>query len=160
MSSADPHVDTPTARLERSLEHGRLAHAYLFAGPPGSGKETAARWLAQSLNCEDAGTDRAVAGCGRCDACRRVAEGVHPDVYWVRPESKSRRITVERVRLFEESIRLKSGSGGIKIGVLIDADCLTDQAANAFLKTLEEPPSQTVILLLTGPPSRSGCYRR
>ncbi|NQU10736.1 DNA polymerase III subunit delta', partial [bacterium] len=63
--------------LQRSLERGRLAHAYLFAGPRGSGKETVARLLAQALNCEKAGHD----ACGRCPSCRRIAAGTHPDVY-------------------------------------------------------------------------------
>jgi DNA polymerase III subunit delta' len=136
--------------LQRSLQRGRLAHAYLFAGPRGSGKEAVARLLAQALNCERREQD----GCGACPACRRIAEDAHPDVYWVRPESKSRRITVEQIREFETSINLKASLGRIKVGVVVDADCLGEEAGNAFLKTLEEPPAATVILLLTSESQR------
>jgi DNA polymerase-3 subunit delta' len=138
------------AQLHRSLERGRLAHAYLFVGPRGSGKEAIARTLAKALNCLEKDHD----SCDRCDSCRRVDEGVHPDVYWVRPESKSRRIQVEQMREFMKSVNLRSSMGGVKVGIVVDADCMGEEAANAFLKTLEEPPAQTVILLLTADPQR------
>lgn len=137
-------------QLRRSLERGRLAHAYLFAGPRGSGKELTARTLAKALNCLEKKHDC----CDRCDSCRRVDEAVHPDVYWVRPESKSRRITVEQVREFERAVNLKPTMARVKVGVIVDADCLGEEASNAFLKTLEEPPPQTVILLLSAQPQR------
>src|SRR5439155_21476530 len=92
--------------------------------------------------------------CDQCDSCRRVDEGIHPDIYWVRPESKSRRITVEQIREFERAINLKPTMARVKVGVVVDADCMGDEASNAFLKTLEEPPAQTVILLLTTQPQR------
>src|SRR6266478_5205479 len=137
-------------QLQRSLERGRLAHAYLFAGPRGSGKEAMARTLAKALNCLEKDHD----SCDRCDSCRRVDEGVHPDVYWVRPESKSRRIQVEQMREFMKAVNLRSSMGGVKVGIVVDADCLGEEASNAFLKTLEEPPAQTVIVLLTADPQR------
>lgn len=138
------------AQLHHSLERGRLAHAYLFAGPRGSGKEAMARTLAKALNCSEKDHD----SCDRCDSCRRVEEGVHPDVYWVRPESKSRRIQIDQMREFMKSVNLRSSMGGVKVGIVADADCLGEEAANAFLKTLEEPPAQTIILLLTADPQR------
>jgi len=137
-------------QLRRSLERGRLAHAYLFAGPRGSGKEAMARTLAKALNCSEKEHD----SCDHCDSCRRVDEGVHPDVYWVRPESKSRRIQIEQMREFMKSVNLRSSMGGVKVGIVVDADCLGEEASNAFLKTLEEPPAQTVIVLLTTDPQR------
>jgi DNA polymerase-3 subunit delta' len=145
-----PQQKDIAAQLRRSLERGRLAHAYLFAGPRGSGKEDMARTLAKALNCSEKDHD----SCDRCDSCRRVDEGVHPDVYWVRPESKSRRIQIEQMREFMKSVNLRSSLGGVKVGIVVDADCLGEEAANAFLKTLEEPPAQTVILLLTADPQR------
>ena len=137
-------------QLRRSLERGRLAHAYLFSGRRGSGKEAMARTLAKALNCLEQDFD----SCDRCDSCRRIDEVVHPDVYWVRPESKSRRITVDQIREFERAVNLKPARARVKVGVIVDADCMGEEASNAFLKTLEEPPAQTVILLLTAEPHR------
>jgi DNA polymerase-3 subunit delta' len=137
-------------QLQRSLKRGRLAHAYLFHGPHGSDKEAMARTLAKALNCLKKTHDC----CDSCDSCRRIDAGVHPDVYWVRPESKSRRITVEQIREFGNAVNLKPSLGRVKVGVLVDADCLGKEASNAFLKTLEEPPAQTIIILLTAEPQR------
>lgn len=137
-------------RLRCSLRRGRLAHAYLFDGPPGSGRQAAACALVQALNCQRAEHD----GCGKCDSCRRIAAGKHPDVYWVRPESKSRRITVAQIRELEKALSLKPLEARVKAGILVEADCMSEEASNAFLKTLEEPPGQTVLLLLTAEPQR------
>jgi len=141
-------------QLRRGLERGRLAHAYLFAGPRGSGKEVVARTLAKALNCLEKDHDCCPEGGHGCDSCRRVDDGVHPDVYWVRPESKSRRIQVDQVREFMKAVNLRSSMGGVKVGIIVDADCLNEEASNAFLKTPEEPPAQTVILLLCAEPQR------
>lgn len=137
-------------QLRRSVRHRRLAQAYLFAGPRGSGRAAAARALAQTVNCAAAAAD----SCDQCASCRQIAGDKHPDVYWVRPESKSRRITVEQVREFCRAVNLKAGAAPIKVGVIVDADCLTEEASNAFLKTLEEPPGQTIIILLSAAPQR------
>jgi len=136
-------------QLRRSLQHGRLAHAYLFSGPRGSGKQAMARILAKTLNCERLDQDCCRQTGPVCDSCQRIEENAHPDVYWVRPESKSRRIQVEQMRAFMKTVNLRSSAGGVKIGIVVDADCMTEEASNAFLKTLEEPPAQTVILLLS-----------
>ena len=137
-------------QLRRSLEHGRLAHAYLFTGPRGTGKVEMARTLAKALNCLKKTDD----SCDQCDSCRRINEDIHPDVYWIRPESKSRRISVDQIRAFERAAHLKSTSARVKVGIIEDADCLGMEASNAFLKTLEEPPAQTIIILLTPQPQR------
>jgi DNA polymerase-3 subunit delta' len=150
--SFNDHNEQPSiaGQLQWSLKRGRLAHAYLFHGPRGTDKEAMARTLAKALNCSNKAHDC----CDACDSCRRIDAGVHPDVYWVRPESKSRRITIEQIREFENAVNLKPSLGRVKIGVLVDADCLSEQASNAFLKTLEEPPAQTIIILLTAEPQR------
>lgn len=144
------HHPTVADQLRRSLERGRLAHAYLFIGSRGSGKEEVARTLAKALNCEKKKFD----SCDECDSCKRIQQGNHPDIHWVRPESKSRRITVDQIREFEQAANLRATSARVKLGIVIDADCMGDEASNAFLKTLEEPPSQTVIILLTAEPQR------
>lgn len=141
-------------QLRRSLERRRLAHAYLFVGPRGSGKEAMARTLAKALNCLNQDCDCCPAGAPPCDSCRRVDENAHPDVYWVRPESKSRRIQVDQMREFMRSVNLRSSMGRVKVGVIVDADCMNEEASNGFLKTLEEPPAQTVIILLCSAPQR------
>jgi DNA polymerase-3 subunit delta' len=146
--------------LQRSLQRGRLAHAYLLTGPRGVGKEPLARTLAKALNCEQqAATGRSSARelpdcCDQCDSCRRIDHGSHPDIHWVRPESKSRRILIEQIREFESAVSLKPTMARVKVGVIVDADCLNESASNAFLKTLEEPPAQTIILLLSTEPQR------
>lgn len=138
------------AQLQRCLQNGRLAHAYLIIGPRGAGKEALARTLAKAVNCREANAD----SCDGCESCRRVAAGTHPDVHWIRPESKTRRIQIEQMREFMRTVSLAAQCGGVKVGVVVDADCMTEEAANAFLKTLEEPPGQTVMLLLTTQPQR------
>jgi len=151
MSFDDQRKQKPIAdRLRHSLENGRLAHAYLFSGPRGAGKEVMARTLAKAVNCLKKKHD----SCDRCDSCRRIDENTHPDVYWVRPELKSRRIGVGQIREFERAINLKPMIARVKVGIVADADCMGDEASNAFLKTLEEPPHQTIILLLTTQPQR------
>jgi len=136
--------------IRRSLRHGRVAHAYLFSGPRGSGKADTAVELAKALNCEH----ETEGACDQCDSCNRIDNRMHPDIYWLRPESKSRRITVAQIREFERGVNLKPSSAQIKIGLVVDADCMGEEASNAFLKTLEEPPAQTVIILLSAEPQR------
>jgi DNA polymerase III subunit delta' len=148
-SDQQPHK-LIAGQLQRSLERGRLAHAYLFSGPRGSGKSDMARTLAKALNCLQKDND----SCDHCDSCRRIEKGAHPDISWGRPESKSRRITVDQIREFERSANLKAGSARVKVGIIVDADCMGEEASNAFLKTLEEPPAQTIIILLTTQPQR------
>jgi DNA polymerase-3 subunit delta' len=137
-------------QLRRSLTNGRLAHAYLFSGRRGAGKLELARTLAKALNCLEAEAD----SCDRCESCRRIDEGAHPDIYEVKPESKSRRISVDQIRQFERAIHLRPTEARVKLGIVIDADCMGEEASNAFLKTLEEPPAQTVIILLSTEPQR------
>jgi DNA polymerase-3 subunit delta' len=151
MSFSDlPEHRSVAEQLRRSLERGRLAHAYLFAGPRGSGKGVMAKTLAKALNCLKKEAD----SCDRCDSCKRIDANVHPDIHRVQPESKSRRISIEEIREFERSIHLRPTEARVKVGIIVDADCMGEEASNAFLKTLEEPPAQTVILLLSGEPQR------
>ncbi len=141
-------------QLRRSLERGRLAHAYLFAGPRGSGKEGMARTLAKALNCLEIDHDCCPEGARLCDSCRRVDDHTHPDVYWVRPESKSRRIQVDQMREFMKAVNLRPSMGRMKAGIIVDAECMNEESSNAFLKTLEEPPAQTIIVLVSSTPQR------
>jgi DNA polymerase-3 subunit delta' len=137
--------------LQRSLERGRLAHAYLFTGNHVEELEGIARTLAKTLNCKQPVKAAGVAidSCDACVNCKKVEHGNHADVHWVRPESKSRIITVEQMRGLMQEINLKPTEAEYKVAVIVCADRLNANAANAFLKTLEEPPSKSILILLT-----------
>jgi DNA polymerase-3 subunit delta' len=142
--------------LQRSLARGRLGHAYLFAGDQLEELETLARTLAKTLNCQQPVKTGGVATdcCDACPNCLKIDRDSHADVHWARPESKSRIITVEQMRGLMREIQLKPTEAGYKIAIIVAADRLNAQAANAFLKTLEEPPDKSVLILLTTEPQR------
>jgi DNA polymerase-3 subunit delta' len=142
--------------LQRSMEHGRLAHAYLFIGDELDDLEALARTLAKTLNCQQPIIAEGVAvdSCDECPSCRKIDHENHPDVHWVRPESKSRVITTDQMRSLMGEIQLKPGEAACKVAVVVAADRLRIEAANAFLKTLEEPPPKSVLILLTTEPQR------
>ena len=145
-------------RLRRSLEKDRLAHAYLFNGTELQQLEDLAHTLAKTLNCEQP-PDRSASGlpldsCDKCPSCRRIEGDNHPDVLWLRPESKSRIITIEQMRDLMHTIFLKPTAAQWKVAIIVCADRLNVHAANAFLKTLEEPPRNSIIILLSTEPQR------
>jgi DNA polymerase III subunit delta' len=123
--------------LRRAYEQNRLAHAYLITGPPGSGKEELAANLANLVN----GTP-----------ARDVLTPKARDIFVARPESKSRRIVIDQIRELEHMLQMRAANGRRKVAIIPDADRLQPQAANAFLKTLEEPPNDSLLLLLTAIP--------
>ena len=92
--------------------------------------------------------------CDECASCRQINDEAHADVHWVRPESKSRIVSVEQMRELMREIQLKPGEAEFKVAVIVAADRLNTQAANAFLKTLEEPPAKSVLILLSTEPGR------
>ena len=142
--------------LQRSLERGRLAHAYLFTGDELESMERLARTLAKTLNCRQPvlANGNAIDCCDQCGSCRKIEHGNHADVHWVRPESKSRVITTDQMRDLMGEIQLKATEAEYKVATVVAADRLRIEAANAFLKTLEEPPAQSVLILLSTDPQR------
>ena len=144
------------ALLQNSLARGRLGHAYLFDGHDLAQLEAVASTLAKALNCENpparGKSGLALDSCDQCLNCRKIANCTHPDVHWVRPESKSRIITIDQMRDLMHTIQLKPTQAAWKTAVIVAADRLNTQAANAFLKTLEEPPGQSIIILLSTEP--------
>jgi DNA polymerase-3 subunit delta' len=127
--------------VERAAESGRLAHAYLLMGPPGSGKERLAIRMIEMAGPSD-----------RLVPAASLEELRSPTVAVVSPESKSRRISVEAIREVEHLLQMGAPGGVTKFAVIREADRMGDGAGNAFLKTLEEPPSSCRILLLTSRP--------
>jgi len=123
--------------LRRAHESNRLAHAYLISGPAGSGKREVAADLASVVNGTDAG---------------EVFSSKAREIFVAEPESKSRRILIEQVRQLEHGLQMRSGEGRRKVAIIAEADRLQPQAANAFLKTLEEPPGNSLLLLLSALP--------
>ncbi len=142
--------------LQRSLARGRLGHAYLFSGDALEELETLARTLAKTLNCQHPVKTSGVATdcCDECLSCRKIENETHGDIQWARPESKSRVITIDQTRELTREIQLKPTEAQFKVAVIVGADRLNAQAANAFLKTLEEPPPKSILILLTTEPSR------
>ncbi len=123
--------------LRRAYEQNRLAHAYLITGPPGSGKEVLAAELASLVN----GTPS-----------KDVFSAKAREVFIARPELKSRRISIEQIRELEHALQMRAANSRGKVAIISDADRLGDAAANAFLKTLEEPPKDSLLLLLSALP--------
>ncbi len=151
MSNADS-VATALAQLRQGLDGGRLAHAYLIAGPVrGAASQLLAQFL-PALFCRGV-----VKPCGDCAECRRVAAHTHPDILRLEPESKSRVIVIgedegEGIRKVLRFISLTPFIGPWKVCVILDADRMNAAAANALLKTLEEPPPASLIFLLAESP--------
>lgn len=129
-------ADEALSLLQKARANDRLAHAYLVTGPEGSGCREVAAGLAGILT-------------GSADAPLK-----HPDVHVFEPESKSRRITIDQIRELERELQMRSLRGGRKVAIVFDADRLVEQAANAFLKTLEEPPGNSHIILASALPEQ------
>ena len=129
-----------------AFARGRFGQAYLFVGPSGVGKHLFARQLAKALLCEN--PPEPLESCDRCPSCVQVEAGTHPDVFSVRTPNDKHELPVDSIRAFCSNLAVKSRAGTKKIGIVEDADDFNPESANAFLKTLEEPPSGTVLLLL------------
>jgi DNA polymerase III subunit delta' len=150
LSGTPAWLDEPVSALQAAQRAGRLPHALLIHEAPGAGGEWLARWAAQLALCEHP----AQAPCGSCRGCTRVAALQHPDLNWLTPLEDSRQIRIEQVRELAAELALTSHGGGYKVAVLLPADALNHYAANALLKTLEEPPARTLLILVASAPSR------
>ncbi len=143
--------------LRQALSNRRIAHAYLFEGPDGIGKRLVALAMARSLLCET-GT-----GCGDCTPCRKVDHNNHPDIHLLDADGAT--IKIDQVRNLQKELALKPLEGIYKICLIDGAEQFNPAAANALLKTLEEPQPHTLIILLSSRPEsllatiRSRCQR-
>jgi len=157
--------------LSRQLAQGRVAHAYLFTGAPQVGKGSLAQWFAQALLCQASSTSSGLeqadaasgerfvgdgqeakgAPCGNCSACQKVAAGIHPDLRLlnlaVQPGER-RTLGIQVIRELRNGIAERPFAGQRKVHIIEDAEAMTPEAANALLKTLEEPPSFVVLLIV------------
>ncbi len=131
------------ALLRRYIGAGAVPQGLLFSGEEGVGKEKAARAFAAALLCRKPGTDGA---CGSCPDCRLLASGAHPNFLFIAPETQFLRI--DEIRALREELSLKAFSDRPRVAILCPADRMTPQAANALLKTLEEPPTGAHLILV------------
>jgi DNA polymerase-3 subunit delta' len=167
------------ARLRRQIESGRLHSAYLLSGMGPEPRDTA-HWLARAAVCEGPGEPP----CEACRSCRRTAGreeipldgtgkggpllrhvGDHPDLLWVERGAGDTRVRIAQVRALQAELRLRTSEGGARIAVIADAEWLNQEAQNALLRLLEEPPPRTTLVLVTASPAgllatvRSRCQR-
>ena len=146
-------------QLQRTVASDRIAGAYLFVGPTGVGKETVARYFAQLIFCQQDAQPPTV--CGTCLACRKVDSGNHPDLQFIRPEGSLLRIG--QIRELQKQIVYEPLEASRKVYILTDVERMNAEAENCLLKTLEEPPAASVLILLTSniqvllPTTRSRC---
>lgn len=134
--------------LTNAIKRGTVSHAYLFSGIPGIGKGTTALAMAKALNCKIENGDF----CGSCIACKKIEHFHHPDVLWIEPEGDH--IKIEQIRRMQEQIQYTLYEGKQKVVILDNTERMNLQSSNCLLKTLEEPPPHTILILLTSTPDR------
>lgn len=139
--------DSVVDDLRQALAGGRFPHALFFVGPDGVGKRTFALRLAQALLC-DRVPETALDPCGVCPGCLQVLAGTHPDVLQVARPDEKHELPIRVIRQLCLDLGLKPMRGARRVAIVDDADDLNDEAANAFLKTLEEPPAGSTLILI------------
>jgi len=152
--------ERPLRILQGTIRRNRVPSALLFTGDSGIGKRSSALLYIQALNCLERQDGDA---CGTCTSCRKIASGNHPDMLSIQPDGNE--IRIETMRSVEEFLAMKPFEGRKKAVLIDEADAMNINASNAFLKTLEEPPADSVILLVTASPDtlpdtiRSRCFQ-
>jgi len=139
--------EKPIRIVQRAIANNTLAHAYLFSGQAGIGKKKTAFALAAAVNCPDA---RPEGGCGECPSCRKVDKLGHPDVRVLVPDGDE--IKIDQIRQVQADLSLRPFEGAKKVLIVDNAESMNVAASNAFLKTLEEPPGDALIILITAMP--------
>lgn len=144
-----PWQHEPWARLCDQANQNRLPQGLLITGPEGVGKGDFAEAFGAWLLCA---APSSVGTCGDCPACHQLAVSAHPDFFRVEPEEKGKELRIDQVRGLSAALNLTAARGGRKVALLCPVDALTEGAANALLKTLEEPPPNTLMILVTARP--------
>ena len=147
MTKIKTHPETRKL-LERARKIDRISHGYIISGPEGSGKRTLAMEFASSLVCEK----KAFPPCEKCAGCKRSDDGNHPDINVVRADGKF--IKIKMIRELSRALQYHSYEGGYKAALIVESERMNEHAQNALLKTLEEPPSNTVLILTCSNMSR------
>jgi len=137
--------DIAISILKKVLKGGRVAHAYLFAGPDGVGKSLATKAFAKALICE---VQKEEDSCDSCTSCKKVDSASHPDVYWVSPSGPKGLIKIKEIKELRRRATFKPYEARHNIFVIEGADALTEEAGNSLLKVLEEPPSECILILI------------
>lgn len=135
--------DKQVSVLQGAMLNERVPHAFLFQGIRGVGKKTTAKILAKALNCEAGNAD----SCDVCRSCLKIDHGAHPDIVFIEPEGAF--IKIEKIRELQAQIKFRPFEGKKRVFVIADADRMNDTSANALLKTLEEPTSSNILILIT-----------
>jgi DNA polymerase-3 subunit delta' len=129
--------------LQASLKSGRVGHSYIFSGPAGVGKKSAAVRFAAGIMCQQ---PQEGAACGTCSSCRRLARGSYPYLQLISPEKD--KIKIDQIRSINDFLKYKVEESVYRFIIIDEADSMTPEAANSLLKTLEEPPARTTFILL------------
>jgi len=135
--------------LAKSIANNKVSGSYIFTGPDNLGKTTVARYFANALVCLNKEQDKGTLPCGQCSACEQVNKQLHGDVHLIKKEKDKKNISIEQIRDFIRILSLASFLNSYKIGIIKHAESLSIEAANALLKTLEEPKTKVVIILIT-----------
>jgi DNA polymerase-3 subunit delta' len=147
--------------IQRLLQGGRLPHAFLILSKEGLGAGLLADWIAAAVLCDNA----AQRPCGSCPSCALLRSESHPDLHRIDREEDALQVKIDQVRGLIDALAYTSYRGGYKVGILNSAETLNASSANAFLKTLEEPPANTLLLMIATPNHRlpatiaSRCHR-
>jgi len=152
MSNCYPWLESFRESLVAVIQQGRVPHALLLTGMPGTGKAAFAGCLARMLLCESPSAEGEP--CGRCPGCVQMDAGSHPDFFRVGIEEDATAIRIDQVRELSRQLALTSHRGGYKVAILDPADAMNINAANSLLKTLEEPADNTVLVLVSAAPAR------
>ncbi len=136
------------ARLGNAILAGKLPHAFLIAGPEGSGKRTLAKSLAMAVNCEMQDSNSHPLPCMKCNTCRRINDGNFTDITYIKRVGEKATIGVDEVRFYRDDMALSPNESEHKVYIIEEADRLTENAQNALLTVLEEPPRSVIIILI------------
>ena len=149
-ANALPWLELAQQQLRTAAAAGRMPHSLLLLSVPGLGAEALAHWATGLALCESADPRP----CGVCPSCQLLRSDSHPDAHVVRLEEDAQQIKVDQVRELIDSLAFKSYRGGFKVGIIEGAEALNANGANAFLKTLEEPTANTVLIMIARPSHR------
>lgn len=145
----------PIKWLQTAVKTNHLGHAYLFHGEPAIGKQSTAMALTQLLHCEHPQNDSTPDACGTCRSCHQVEQAIHPDCLFIQPEDGQKqnpKIKIDQIRAIEHLVIYRPLVGSHKVCLIDDADTMTIEAANALLKTLEDPPDHCLFFLISSRP--------